>query len=80
MRSEGEEVWAWNKDPLAYKQSPDRGCKNAALPAEGRMCPIGPPALSRGLLRPGLCAPEPSPPGFTRRYLAPSPRHPARTV
>ncbi|XP_010842421.1 PREDICTED: LIM homeobox transcription factor 1-beta [Bison bison bison] len=29
---------------------------------------------------PGLCAPEPSPPGFTRRCLAPSPSHPARTV
>ena len=43
------------------------------------MCPIGPPALSPAL-RPGLCAPEPSPPGFTRRCLAPSPSHPARTV
>ena len=36
------------------------------------MCPIGPPALSPAL-RPGLCAPEPSQPGFTRRYLAPVP-------
>lgn len=36
------------------------------------MCPIGPPALSPAL-RPGLCAPEPRPPGFTRRCLAPVP-------
>ncbi|CAN0515148.1 unnamed protein product [Rangifer tarandus platyrhynchus] len=36
------------------------------------MCPIGPPALSPAL-RPGLCAPEPCPPGFTRRCLAPVP-------
>ena len=43
------------------------------------MCPIGPPALSPAL-RPGLCAPEPSPPGFTRRCLAPRPSHPAGTV
>ena len=33
-----------------------------------------------GALRPGLCAPEPSPPGFTRRCLAPRPSHPAGTV
>lgn len=64
VRSE-EEFSAGNQDPLTYRLSPTSRCRDAALPAEGRICPVGPPALSRALrarcLRLGFSPPLPRP-------------------
>lgn len=62
--------WSWNRDPLACRPSPDSRCRDTGLSAEGRICPVGPPALRR------LCAPAPSPPDFSPQRLRPPPQLP----
>lgn len=61
--------WAWNRTPPLLQPPPratDRRCRDAALPAEGRACPIG-----RRAPRPSVCAPPGRP--LLRAAAAPAP-------